>query len=153
MGRSTDRNREAKLARGGNHFLPLTIGVLRSTELASLSPYACKLLLDIASQWRYRNNGDASIAFEKVMRPRGWKSKATLYKALKELRESGLVVQTRQGSLHTCSLYALGWLAIDECGGKLDINPTARPPKVWPPSGNAFLRGTPGVPSGIIDSG
>lgn len=121
----------AKQARGSGAFLPFRLDVLRSSALALLSPYASKLLLDIASQWSLGRNGDASVAFEKVLRERGWRSKATLHKALKELVASGLIVQTRQGSLHKCSLYALGWLAIDECGGKLDVQPTVGPLDYW----------------------
>lgn len=123
--------RAAKEARGGGGFLPFRTDVLRSETLKNLSPYAAKLLLDLASQWHLGRNGDASAAFEKVMRERGWRSKATLHKALKELRDSGLIILTRQGSLHECSLYGLGWLAIDECGGKLDIKATTRPSNDW----------------------
>lgn len=132
MSRSKDRAlKAAKEARGGGQFMALPVAVLRSQALAKLSAYACKLLLDIASQWQLGCNGDASAAFEHVMRGRGWKSKDTLNKALKELRESGLIVQTRQGSLRKCSLYAVGWLAIDDCGGKLDVQATARPLNHW----------------------
>ena len=121
----------AKEARGGGGFLPFRTDVLHSAALRNLSAYATKLLLDLASQWQLGRNGDASAAFEKVMRARGWRSKATLNKALKELRDSGLIVMTRQGSLHQCSLYGLGWLAIDECGGKLDMKATMRPLNGW----------------------
>lgn len=154
----------AKEARGGGGFLPFRTDVLRSEALRNLSPYASKLLLDLASQWQLGRNGDASVAFEKVMRARGWRSKATLYKSLKELRESGLIVLTRQGSLHECSLYGLGWLAIDECGGKLDMKATTRPINGWldtpkpinkksastrrePPSMNKADLSSPHVPS------
>lgn len=121
----------AKAARGGGNFLPIPADVLTSPALASLSPYACKLLFDIASQWRLGHNGDMGASFEKVMRPRGWKSKDTLFKALKELCESGLINLTRQGGMHQCSLFALGWLAIDECGGKLDVKATTAPLNLW----------------------
>ena len=132
MPRAKDRAlKAAKEARGGGGFLPFRTDVLRSEALKNLSPYATKLLLDLASQWQLGRNGDASAAFEKVMRARGWRSKATLYKSLKELRDSGLIVLTRQGSLHECSLYGLGWLAIDECGGKLDMKATTRPINDW----------------------
>jgi hypothetical protein len=132
MGRAKERAlNAAKEARGGGQVLPFRLDMLRSQALAKLSPYAAKLLLDLASQWQLGRNGDASAAFENVLRARGWRSKATLHNALKELKHSGLIVQTRQGSLHQCSLYALGWLAIDECGGKLDIQPTARPLNNW----------------------
>lgn len=132
MSRSKDRAlKSAKEARGSGGFLPFRFEMLRSKALASLSPYAAKLLFDIASQFKFGSNGDASVAFEKVLRARGWRSKSTLSKALKELTATGLIVLTRQGSLHQCSLYALGWLAIDECGGKLDIKATTRPLDLW----------------------
>lgn len=166
MSRAKDRAlKAAKQARGNGAFLPFRLDVLQSPALASLSPYACKLLLDFASQWRLGRNGDASAAFEKVLRARGWRSKATLQKALKELMQSGLIIQTRQGSLHECSLFALGWLAIDECGGKLDIQPTSGPIDSWrdsikpivnkspstlrvPTSLKKAVLGTPRVPDG-----
>ncbi len=141
--------KSAKQARGGGQFLPLPQSVLESQALADLSPHAAKLLLDIASQWRLGNNGDASTAYERVMRHRGWNSKATLYKAIKELQESGLIFLTRQGGLHQCSLYGLGWLAIDECGGKLDISATNRPMNShwskYAPSLKNKTSSTPGV--------
>jgi hypothetical protein len=132
MPRAKDRAlKAAKEARGGGAFLPFRTDMLHSQALKKLSPYATKLLLDLASQWQLGRNGDASAAFEKVMRPRGWRSKATLHKSLKELLASGLIVMTRQGSLHECSLFGLGWLAIDECGGKLDMKATTRPLNDW----------------------
>ena len=132
MSKSNDRAlKAAKAARGGGQFLALPVDVLHSGALAKLSPYACKLLLDIASQWRLGHNGDMGASFEKVMRARGWKSKATLSKALKELCESGLINRTRQGGMHQCSLFALGWLAINECGGKLDVKSTSAPLNLW----------------------
>ena len=157
--------KSAKEARGGGQFLPFPKHMLQSSDIAKLSPYAAKLLLDIASQWRLGQNGDASIAFENVMKTRGWRSKSTLYKALRELRASGLIVLTRQGGLHQCSLYALGWLAIDECGGKLDVRATTRPLKYWtaplkplkikvpsspvaPKASENLVLGTPAVPEG-----
>lgn len=123
--------RRAKEARGGGNFLPFRMDVLQSQALADLSPHACKLLLDIASQWRFGHNGDASAAFEKIMRARGWRSKTTLSKALKELCAAGFIILTRQGSLHKCSLYGIGWLAIDGCGGKLDMKATTKPIHDW----------------------
>jgi hypothetical protein len=132
MSRTKERAlKSAKEVRGGGTFLPFSTDVLRSEALRNLSPYATKRLLDLASQWQMGRNGDASAAFEKVMRSRGWRSKATLNKSLKELRDSGLIVMTRQGSLHQCSLYGLGWLAIDDCGGKLDIKATTRSMNGW----------------------
>lgn len=128
MSKSKSRaKKEAMNSRLPGHFLPLPMSVLQSRELAQLSYFACKLLLDIMSQFRFGHNGDMATSFEKVLAPRGWRSKDTLAKALKELTASGLIVMTRQGSLGKCSLYGLGWIDIDECGGKLDAGATAMP--------------------------
>ncbi len=119
--------KKGKDSRGGGNFIPFNLHVLRSQALANLSPYGCKLLLDLASQLNYARNGDASAAFEKVLKDRGWRSKATLQKAINELLASGLIIKTRQGGLHNCSLYGLGWLAINDCKGKIDIKSTPFP--------------------------
>ena len=51
MSRAKDRAwKSAKEARGGG-FLPFLTDVLRSEALRNLSPYATKLLLDLASQF------------------------------------------------------------------------------------------------------
>lgn len=149
MSRAKERAlKAAKEARGGGQFLPVRLDVLQSSALAKLSPYACKLLFDLASQWRLGRNGDASAAFEKVLRPRGWRSKATLQKALYELLDSGLIVKTRQGSLHQCSLFGFAWLAIDECDGKLEISATSKPLNTWLNNASVKnkLSSTPAVP-------
>lgn len=88
-----------------------------------LSASAVKLLLDVARQFNGRNNGDLCAALT-ILRPFGWKSSDTLHWAIKELCHYGLLVKTRQGGLHATSLFALSWLPIDECGGKLDYSPT-----------------------------
>ncbi|EEO28201.1 hypothetical protein [Oxalobacter paraformigenes] len=118
--------KEARQARGGGSFLPFTLLPLQSEQLASLTPYEAKLLFDIMSQWRLGNNGDQSAAWA-LMQKRGWRSKETLGNALKGLLEKGFIVLTRQGGRNKCSLYGLGWLAIDQCSDKLDIQPTMSP--------------------------
>lgn len=138
--------KDAKQARGGGGFAPLPFVLLQSTELAALSPYAVKLLIDLLSQYRLSNNGDLSMAWV-LMQKRGWRSKDTLNKARKELLDAGLIVTTRQGGLHQCSLFAVTFYAINECGGKLEVSPTRSPPGGWlknRPSSTA------GVPSGTV---
>ena len=52
-------------------------------------------------------------------------------KAKRELLESGLITVSRQGGKNQCTLYALTFLAIDDCGGKLDMGETCRAPDDW----------------------
>lgn len=104
--------------------------VADSDAYRSASAPAVKLLNDLCFQFRGNNNGDLSAAW-RVMAPRGWKSRDTLTRALRELLELGLIEKTRQGGKHLCSLYALTWLPIDECGGKLDVPATRVPSGLW----------------------
>jgi len=92
---------------------------------------AIKLLMDMARQYNGRNNGNLCASLS-VLRHRGWSSPDTLNHALKELRHYGFIILTRQGGLHSPSLYALSWYGIDDCGGKLTCaSPTLRAPGTW----------------------
>ena len=67
-----------------------------------------------------------------LMKERGFRSKATLTKAIKELVAAEMIMLTRQGQFikNRAGLYALTWASIDECAGKqLDESPTRTPPR------------------------
>ena len=104
-------------------FLRLPRPVYSSHNFIMLSPSAIKLLIDIAIQYNGRNNGDLQASLE-PMRNRGWVSSSTLNRAKRELEYYGFIELTRQGGLGCCSLYALTWEAIDDCGGKTYVRPT-----------------------------
>ena len=111
-------------------FFRMPVAVLDSENYKALSFKARALLLDMGAQYRGANNGDIAAAWS-IMRRRGWKSKDTLQRALAELLAAGMIEQTRWGGLHCCSLYAFTWLAIDECGGKLDVAATKVASQGW----------------------
>lgn len=99
----------------GEGFLALPYSVLNSPLFLALPPHAVKLLLDVAVQYRGDNNGDLSLAW-KLMKPRGWRSEATLHKVKRQLIDAGFLYETRKGRRpNTCSLFALTWPALDEC--------------------------------------
>ena len=104
--------------------------VIRSHGYANLSAYAVKLVNELLSQYYGSNNGDLQATFS-LLKNRGWKSKGTLNKAIKELVASGFVEVSRQGGRNKCSLYAMSFYAIDECNGKLDIQATTKPTSLW----------------------
>ncbi len=104
--------------------------VIRSHGYANLSAYGVKLLNDLLSQYYGSNNGDLQATFS-LLKNRGWKSKGTLNKAIKELVSSGFIEVSRQGGRNKCSLYALTFHAIDECKGKIDIRATNKPTSLW----------------------
>jgi hypothetical protein len=101
---------------------------LDDTAYINLPDPAKALLLDIARQYNGSNNGDLCATL-KTLKPRGWASNSKLWRALGTLLDSELLILTRQGGRHKCSLYALSWESIDECKGKLDISSTKAPPR------------------------
>ena len=123
-------HRKAKGRRSGGGFIAIPHAILESEAYAVLSAPAVKLLLDLFGQFRGSNNGDFAMAWS-MMSKCGWRSKDTLYKARDVLVDKGFIVQTRQGGKHQCSLYAVTWLTIDECKGKLDCRPTRAPLGYW----------------------
>lgn len=111
-------------------FVQLPHAVTRSVSYSKLSAYGVKLLVDLSNQYNGKNNGDLCASF-KVMKAKGWRSPTTLNNAIKELLKIGFIDLTRQGGRNKCSLYALGFHAIDECNGKLEVKASERPRKRW----------------------
>lgn len=133
--------------REGGSFIAVPRAILEHRNYIALSAHAVKLFYDLYAQYRGNNNGDLCAAW-KLMAARGWKSRDTLTKARAELLERGWIVVSRQGGRRIPTLYALTFMAIDECGGKLDISPTRTPPGHW--KTNSLARpachlSTPGV--------
>lgn len=132
--KSRDRRKHVGRAESGS-FFSLPHAVMASPSFRNLNAHAVKLLCDLGGQYRGANNGDLSAAW-RIMQPKGWRSRDTLTRAISELREAGLIEQTRQGGLNRCSLYAITWRAIDECGGKLDVRATHAPSGLWKANAN-----------------
>ena len=133
---------KAKGRRESGPFVPLPCSVLNNKNFITLSYKANKLIMDMASQLRFSssgptNNGDISIAWS-VMQKRGWKSKETLQNAANELQHFGFIKLTRQGGRHKCSLFALTWWAINDCGGKLECRETRVPSNEWKQDRDSF---------------
>ena len=104
--------------------------VLSSQAMKNLSAYGTKLLVDLLSQYKGQNNGNLTATYS-IMQQRGWHSKGTLFRAIKELLEAGLIEISRQGGRHQCSLFALTFFAVDACKGKIKIAPTNTPKSLW----------------------
>ncbi len=121
------RYKDARDKRDGGAFVTVPLSVLRSRAYIEAGAHARMLLFDLLEQYRGNNNGDLCAAW-KFMKPRGWRSEATLNKGKRELLERGLIVETRKGARpNKASLYAVTWYALDDCGGKLDISSQAFP--------------------------
>jgi hypothetical protein len=123
------RTRFAKEKRHPGGFVAFPHAVIRSGQFASLSPHAVKLLVDLLAQYQGSNNGDLCATWS-MMAARGWRSRDTLWKALKELVEKGWIVQTRQGGMNAASLYGVTFFAFDP-SPKLEITAKAFPRGAW----------------------
>ena len=103
---------------------------MASQRYIDLSSLAKVLFHDLHFQYRGKNNGDLCAAWG-VMKPRGWRSKTSLAKARNELLRTGFIKITRRGDRRRPHLYALTFLAIDECNVRLDCAPTKTPTSEW----------------------
>lgn len=117
------RYKDAAEKRDGGQFYAIPHSVLNGAAYISVSCYARSLLFDLIAQYKGDNNGDFCAAYS-MMKLRNWKSQHTLLNAKRELLEVGLIEETRKGARpNLASLYAVTWLALDDCKGKLDITP------------------------------
>jgi hypothetical protein len=134
--------------------------VMECPDYINLNGSAVKLLIEMACQFKGGNNGDLCPAWT-LMKERGFCSKTTLSKAIKELLQAEMILLTRQGHFikNKASLYALTWAPIDECSGKhLEESSTRIPSRNfslerqqgWPrkldkPVRNLYRKGTKSV--------
>ena len=93
------RNRiKAKGRREGGIFVPFPVEVINHPNFINSSSKAKHLLLDIASQLRFKeggtvNNGNLTASFS-VMQKRGWNSRECLNFAIQELLYYGFIKLT-----------------------------------------------------------
>lgn len=130
MGRHRKKHRNAAERREPGGYVAMPHCMLSSQNYISLSPHALKLLGDLLAQFKGSNNGNLCMAWT-LMEKRNWKSRDTLNKARRELLEKEFIIMSRAGDRKRPTLYAVTFFAIDECGGKLDINATERPLSLW----------------------
>ena len=98
--------------------------VIDSASYRGLGFPAVKLLFDIARQYNGANNGKL-VACTKYLQPLGWKSNATIYRALRELLDSNLLFETRKGGWpNKAAWFAVTWLELGYFEG-MDIQRSA----------------------------
>lgn len=125
--------------RDGDRFVALPYVVIDSPAYRAATPLAIKLLLDIARQENSKNNG-ALVACATYLKPRGWRSKSSITRALRELLELGLLVETRKGARpNRAAWFAITWKGLARTQG-LDIDPAKFRRGLYkePPSGESI---------------
>lgn len=129
MSRRKTDNRFKDLDGGRAFAIPLTL--LRHENWTRLSPYGVKLILDLGTQYTGFNNGYLCAAWS-LMADHGWRSSATLYKAMLECEHYSLIVRTQQGGINRPNLHGFTWRRIDEKPDQpLECAPTIRPSNAW----------------------
>ena len=82
--------------------------MLKRPAWIALSSSAIRLFVDMRLKLTSFNNGNIEAVFSEL-RHRGWQSKITMHKALRELETLGFIGRTRQGGIASmsriCSLY------------------------------------------------
>lgn len=87
--------------------------LLKHENFIRLSPFACKLLLDLGRQFTGSNNGYLHPGLN-ALKPMGWRSAHTLTSAIKELLHYRILVQTVQGGKNRASYYGFTFRSIRE---------------------------------------
>lgn len=121
MARSRKKPAEATDGR----FSAIPDSLLDSVAYQGCSFSAKALLIELVRQHNayLGNNGHIHAVYE-YLHKRGWRSKATLSKALAELIERGLIIKTRQGGFNMGACrYALSWIAVSNF---VDLDITAK---------------------------
>lgn len=116
--------------RSDHTFLRLPHYVIRSPEWRALSGNAVKFIVELASAYNQRNNGDLALTRRQALQ-RGWKSSHTRDRAAQEAIEAGFALLTRQGGRHACNLYAITWEPINDVGKGTMFAPEQVASKLW----------------------
>lgn len=101
------------MGKARERFAYLPQAVLESAAYTALRTRSPILLSLVAARYTGRNNGDLVLTYSEMYQSWRW-ARDTTARAYAELRDHGLLVQTRKGGRNRCSLYALAWLPIDE---------------------------------------
>lgn len=127
---------------GGSAFvIPYTL--LRHPNMAKLSPYGHKLLLDLGKQYTGFNNGYLCASWS-LMKDQGWRSSATLYKTVLECEHYQFIVRTQRGGLNKPNLHGFTWRRINGKEGRpLAIGPGFAPSDAWKQEQPVFVYEAP----------
>ncbi|MCC2615918.1 hypothetical protein LJ739_06665 [Aestuariibacter halophilus] len=117
-------NRKGMLPNGRKAFASMQYfkalhAIYDHPDYINLQPVQKALLWDLCRQYNGHNNGDLSLA-PKIMKQWGWTKSTILRNAPALLHNDWIFVsghkKARNGFTY---LYALTWLPVDECNGKL----------------------------------
>lgn len=113
----------------GEQYAALSYPLLRSPAWRSLSGAAVKVWIELRTRYGGANNGRLTLSLDEAARVLGL-GKASVGRALSELQEKGLIVQTRKGQWY--GRLASEWAVTDK---GVDGAPPSNAWRQWQPSG------------------
>src|SRR5882672_17426 len=115
---------KSKAGRLDFRFIAFPTFILATHEYWRLTHAAKSLLLAIAAQYCGHNNGRL-VATPKYLSKFGWRSADTIFEGVRQLLQSGLLVQTRIGMRpNRAAWYALSWRPLNQVT-EIEIDPRA----------------------------
>ena len=125
LGRPIDKTGRSK---GEGQYAPLPYALLQSMAWRSLSGPAVKVFLELRTRFHGANNGVLILSMEEASRLLGV-GKATVQRALVELRDKGFIVRTRKGQWY--GRLASTWAVTDR---SVNGAPATNAWKAWGPN-------------------
>ena len=143
MANGRNKSRKKGSGRDPGGFVALPWSVLDCPAFLGLSHPARSLLLELARQFVFDNNGRL-LASAAYLATRGWKSADVITRAKRDLIEAGFIHETVKGHRpNKASWYAVTWQTLDKIAG---FDPGATETFVRGAyQKNASLRPSPGV--------
>ena len=117
MANGRNKSRKKASGRDPGGFVALPWSVLDCPAFSGLSHPARSLLLELARQYVFDNNGRL-LASAAYLATRGWKSCDVITRAKRELIEAGFIHETVKGHRpNKASWYAVTWQTLDRLPG------------------------------------
>jgi DNA-binding transcriptional regulator YhcF (GntR family) len=150
MGKKRTKKPDATGRGGGERFVKLDFGLLRSAAYRGLSPLARALLVEIAMTCNGQNNGQLSMSVRMAQQKLGVAS-GTASKALKELEAAKFIIATRKftfdqksAEARTATEWRATWLPTNTAQATRDFRPLEIPAGKNPRSQN-LIRDVPKI--------
>lgn len=113
------------------HWVRVPTEMQESPNWLNMSDRGKALFFTMFCQFKGQNNGDLCAAYA-LLKGKGWPSKSKLMAARQELEHYGFIEVTRQGGKNKVpTLYALTFINVHKCWGKLNVPATDYPSDKW----------------------
>lgn len=136
----------------GQRFAMLPVDLVMHVSVTTLDHAAFRVLVVLATEYRGKNNGAVGITRAQA-KAAGVGGKNTLYRALKNLIDRGLIEITSHASRvpPRPAMYSMAWLPVDDTEHSIRTRTPSHNYRSWTPEKNNFrypVMGNKGVRNG-----